>query len=225
MDRIYDLTDKEVLALTDEQVAKYVDYECALKGAPMLPTPAGIKPVANTPAPDITAFKIAGFYTLDAAQAERILDAINSGIVYESKYQGSDYSCCYLSPITVDSYYFPKIETAQFHSAEQWDRIKDDRASIASKLKEWEELDNAYSDALNKRADISDDIWEYVGAVRAKAREMDTLRNDFKRYLELAEGNKRIAFNFLKKVKDVYRFPELEEEFCGEVEEEKENEI
>jgi hypothetical protein len=32
--------------------------------------------------------------------------------------------------------------------------------------------------------------------------------------MELAEGNRQIALNFLEKVKDLSEFPELREEFC-----------
>ena len=214
MQRIYDMTEQEVLALTDEQVEKYIDYECALEGAPMLPPAPGIKPVVMTLPPDVQAFLVAGIITREAAHAARIMDAINSGIIYEAEYAGKSYKEQHIVPIGSDSYHMPHVEAKRYHSPEQWDTIKNAHTEIAAEAEQWEKVKKAYDEACNARSKITDNIWEYVGKLRDHAYDRDQLKKEFTRYLELAEDNKRIAFNFLKKAKDLSDFPELEAELC-----------
>ena len=219
MKRIYELDETELLALSDEDVKKYVDYECALEGVPMLPPSPGIKPSKDAPAPDAQVYSIAGFLTLDAEHAARILAALESGKLFTESYANNDYGTKFLESIAGDSYHSPKIESRRIHSPEQWDRIKDVQSEFVTKLKAWEKVNSDYDKALSERKKISDNVWDKINEARDHSYERDSLRREFVRYLELAEGNHQIALNFLKKVKDLSDFPELVEEFCPQVEE------
>lgn len=214
MKRIFDMTEEEILALADEQIANLIDYECALEGAPMLPPAPGIKPVVNAPPPDVQAYDVAGIITMSADHAGRILAAIESEVIYSWEYSGNDYKTKHLSPISEGSYNHPKIKSEKYYSPAQWDAIKDAKAIIEEKLSQWEKVNKAYSEACDARASITDSVWEKVRGVRYHAYDRDQLRNEFTRYLTLAEGNRRIALNFLEKAKDLSDFPELKQEFC-----------
>jgi len=213
MTRVYDMTEEEILALTDEQINKLIDYECALEGAPMLPPDPGPKPTKDIPKPDAQAYAVAGFYVTDAEHAGRILAALNSGTLYATEY-GRSSSIRYLSPITNDSYQTPKMELKAFHSAELWDSIKDDQSAFGELEKEWERRKKEYNKAVEERSKLTESVWEHVGDLRSHAWQREQIRDEFKRYLDLAENNNKIALAFLKKVKDLSDFPELEEEFC-----------
>ena len=53
MKRYNEMTDAELLELTNEQIATLIDYECALDGVPMLPPDPGPAPPDDVPPPDI----------------------------------------------------------------------------------------------------------------------------------------------------------------------------
>lgn len=214
MKRIYDLTEAELLSLTDEDVMKYIDYECALDGVPMLPPAPGPMPTKTMLEPDANVFEVAGFLTMDSAHASRILDAFNSGILYKESCPGSDYNTKYLEPLTADKYGKPKIETKTVHSAEQWDKIKDSHQAFAGNKADWEKINKVYQEALKGRATISDDVWQQIRDARGHSYEREQIRAEYSRYLELAEGNRQIALNFLTKVKDLTEFPDLQAEFA-----------
>jgi hypothetical protein len=213
MTRIYDMTEEEILALTDDQINKLIDYECALEGAPMLPPDPGPKPTKDIPEPDVQAYAVAGFNVLDADHAGRILTALNSGTLYNIEY-GRNYDVKYLSPITSGSYHAPKVEVKSFHSAELWDSIKDTQSAFAEQEKEWNRRKEIYNTAVEGRAKLTESVWEHVGNLRSHAWEREQIRGEFRRYMELAENNSKIALAFLQKVKDLSDFPELEKEFC-----------
>jgi hypothetical protein len=213
MTRVYDMTEEEILALTDDQINKLIDYECALEGAPMLPPDPGPKPTKDAPPPDAQAYEVAGFYVLDADHAGRILAALNSGTLYTTEY-GRNSSIKYLSPIGNGSYHAPKVEAKMFHSAELWDSVKGDQSAFAETEKEWERREEIYNKAVKERSKLTEAVWEHVGNLRSHAWQRERIRDEFKRYLDLAENNNKIALAFLKKVKDLSDFPELENEFC-----------
>ena len=217
MKRISELTEVEILVLTDEQVQKYIDYECALEGVPMLPPSPGPEPAKVTASPDATLYKVAGQNTLSSDHATRILDACNSGQLIETNNARNDYQTIYVSPMLDKDYNRPKIETSQVHSQEQWDTIKDNFTNYADRKSEWDVHNKLYQSALKERREISDSVYAITADARKHSYDRDNLRNEFAKYLELAEGNRKVALNFLTKVKDLADFPDLQEEFANPV--------
>lgn len=213
MKRFYEMDETELLALDEETTMKLIDYECALEGVPMLPPAPGPEPAKVTATPDATLYTVAGQKTLDHEQAKRILDACNSGQLYETSYPRNDYQTLFLTPLSEKSYGAPKIETSQVHSAEQWDRIKNEYTSFSERMDEWNAINKNYQAALKERSSITDDVYSKISDARRHSFERDRVREEFARYMELAEGNRQIALNFLQKVKDLSEFPELLEEF------------
>jgi hypothetical protein len=216
MKRVSEMNDAELLLLTDEEISKLVDYECALEGVPMLPPAPGPAPVKDAPDADVSVFGIAGIYTMDADHASRILAALNLGQLFSTSYIGSDYNNQYLVPITKDTYDRPKIETNNIHSPEQWDKIKDAAAQYNLKKAEWDRVAKVYNDALKDRDSITKEVYQFVEEARDRNYEQVRARDEFTRYLELADGNKKVAMNFLLKVKTSLEreFPELVQELC-----------
>ena len=215
MKRIYDLEETEILALSSEQVTDYVDYECALEGVPMLPPAPGPEPKRSAQEPDVKSYEIAGFFTLDADHAGRILAALNSGPLYKEESASFDYKVKHLVPIGDDSYYTPKIEGKTTFSAEKWDAIKNEQAQMGMVIKQWKTANDEYKECLTARKYITEKVWEHVDGVRTFVCEKETIRKNFVLYLKLAEGDRQIAINFLEKVKSLDEYPGLKDELLA----------
>lgn len=214
MNRIYEMEEAEILALADEQVSKLIDYECALEGAPMLPPEPGMKPTKQLPEQDAVVFTVGGHMTLSADHAQAIFAALTSGQLYDESYEGRFYEIKFLEPIIQTGYHAPKIESKRSYSAERWNQIRADVSEYTAKLAEWEKKNEEYQKALKSRSTIHERVWDRIMTARNHASDREQLRREFERYLELAEGNRRVALNFLEKVKFLGKFPELREEFC-----------
>jgi hypothetical protein len=219
MKRIYEMTENEKLDLTDEEVARLIDYECALDGVPMLPPDPGPKPQRVEMNPDCRVYEIAGFMVKEADAAAKILEAFQGAQLYREAYPSGDYSTKYLNPLLAGDYNLPKIETKQIHSAEQWDQIKGSWEQSKAATTQWDSINTLYQKALKERAATSDSVWEQIRNARSDRYSRNQLREEFARYLDLADGNRGIAYRFLEKAKStaLADFPELQEEFCPPV--------
>lgn len=199
MKRIDEMTREEILALTDGQVNVMIDYECALEGKPLLPPQPVEPPKVTDYSPDTTAYQVAGIVTTDADHAARILEAILSGTQYDTAYiSGPSYEKR-LTPKTSK----PNIESFPVYSIEYWDSIKNKVHEAESAQEQYKAQRKEYTDAVNARADITSRIWEFISNARDEQYRRERLRNEFGRYLELAEGNRQVAMNFLKKAHEV----------------------
>lgn len=211
MKRIYDMEDTEVLALTDEQISNLVDYECALEGVPLLPPEPGPAPVKVAPPLDLKVFEVGGVMVVDAEHAGRILDVITSGPIFKKEYDKE-----HLVPLNSGDYSFPKIETKMVRSIEQWEAIKADMTAYEAAKREYDKTSKLYNDITKDRQRIVNGIYDIIHDVRDLNWQREHIRSEFARYLVLAEGNPQIALNFLEKVKDLSKFPELKLEFVPE---------
>ena len=214
MKRYCEMDEAELVALTDEQINKLVDYECAMEGAPMLPPSPGPKPTNELPDKDATVYDVAGCLTLDKDHAAKILEAMTGGRLWSEGYEGRSYDVKFLQPISSSDYHYPKITTRTIYSIERWNEIKDRVSKHTATLQAWEAKDKEYTKAAKERCAIHDRVWNCVADAREHAEQREQLRREFARYLELAEGNRHIALNFLQKAKSLEEFPELVEEFC-----------
>jgi hypothetical protein len=57
--RFEDVTDADVLELTEREIERWIDVECACEGAPLLP-PMPVEPAALTILPDLFPATLAG---------------------------------------------------------------------------------------------------------------------------------------------------------------------
>lgn len=214
MKRIHELNEEGLLALTEEQTLKMVDYECALEGVPMLPPDPGPVPSLPELQADTQCYEVSDVLVADPDHAARILSAIMSGPLYKTEYPRNNYELRYLVPLGQGDYNYPKIKPVQYISPELWDKHKEHVTSLSVRKGEWDALKKAYDAAYKERDAIVKDVYERISDARQHAYDREQLRTEFTRYLELAEGNRSIALKFLEKVKDLDKFPELRGEFC-----------
>ncbi len=188
-----DLTDEEVLALSDDDVQRYIDRECAEAGIPLLDHP-GPKPDDSPLAGDLKTFEVSGVFFTDKMEAMEICDAINkcasrvsigyvSGPSYQKKAAPADANVA-ITETMVLSEAAANNRAAAIAAAER--RKKDYEARLV-----------AFNNAGYSRNRIADEITGRVEAVAGKERLKADVRRQHEKYLELAEGNRRTAARFL----------------------------
>jgi len=210
MKRIEEYIEEELLALTPEEIANTIDYECAELGIPLLPT----KPLPYNfvaPSRDIEAYCIGGLRFDNRDAAEGILTVIKDYKVYKEDY--SDYNFKYLSELNENDYSYPKIEQASYYTKQRWDEIETELKRQIKLNDEHKEAKKIYDAILEDRSEVVNALQERISTAKHRARRVAEIRAQWKRYLELAENNPSIALNFLLKVQDLREYPELMTEF------------
>lgn len=217
MQRLNELTERELVALTQEELDRFVDYECALAGVPLLPKAPGPKPVSQLPPADLKVYEVGGMLTLDSDHAARILEAMTSAPMFRETYKGSDYNTKYAKSISQDDeYYMPSVKPRMIYSEGLYDTLASRIAEHKSQHNAWSKVNDEYSKALKAREATRDACYELVNDAKARVQYKEALREHFAKYLSLAEGNRGIALNFLQKTYDLSDFPDLLAEFTAE---------
>ena len=214
MKRFNELNEVELLALDDQQVSVLVDYECALEGVPMLPPEPGVKPVQPEIKKDVTVYSLQNTVMVkDITVLNQILKVLEGVQLYTQNYGNPHYTVTEIE--SNDAYNAPRIATNTYPTKEAVDAMKGEFAKFKAEDATYTEKKSEYDEALTKRNEIAEDVYEAIREARTKDYERQRIRSEFARYLELAEGNKRIALNFLEKASAIlYKYPEMKEELC-----------
>lgn len=213
MRRIDELTESELCALTDENLAIYIDMECAVKGVPFLPLLPQV-PVLEKPDPDLVLFQIPSFFVASAEEAASVMDAISKVIPWRTEGYGDTQRGMVIG--LEDSYYQPKPETIRTYSVATYEASKNVIREYGTAKKCYEAEKKEYDKASDAREDSKEYVYDIVRDAKTKAATRASMRAEFERYLGLAEGNKTIAMNFLTKARPTIKtdYPELMQELC-----------
>lgn len=211
--RIDEYASDELLVLDNQQIASVIDLECAFEGVPLLP-PCPSEPEEPKFEPDATIYEVAGYKVKTPEEASLIMETLTKCQLWDTNSKGSYPNYInVLSPLS--DYNKPKIETKQVYTPETYDVIRTDHEAYSAAKTRYDEAKKLYDNAYKEREDIAKDVWARVNEAHDEAGHVQFLKNEFNRYLELAQNNKQIAMNFLKKAHEV---PEvLEKELCPEV--------
>jgi hypothetical protein len=214
MKRIHEMNDAEILALTDDQITKLIDYECALEGVPLLPPTPGDEPKNTLPEPDTTCYFVGGVLTTDKKLADKIYEVLTSGSLVTTDYS-RDYNNKYLKPLNPEDYSYPAITIQKHRSKKQWAACEDQYRVYKEAKNQYDEIKQLYDEASKSRQNVIDQVYDKINFVRSVKNQQDYIRTEFARYLELAENNATIAMNFLLKAKPAAKdHPDLIEELC-----------
>lgn len=194
MKRLDEFTDEELLGLTTAQIEAIIDRECAEEGV-LLPGDRPVQPV--TPPglqPDVPIYMVpeARFTNPeDATKLVAFIKALESRTGWRYNF-GAGYSKI-AEPAPEDI----AIGQESLFSAEQWAQRGTavevhSRATEAFKkdLKRWED-----GTADRKRA--ADAVYRRVEQASADRRRRERMEQLWKRYVELADGDTRLAWKFL----------------------------
>ena len=203
MKRYYDYEDHEILQMTDEDIDKLIEIECAVAGAP-LRMEQPVPPQPSAVEPDVTTYTVpAG--TLRFANKETALAAVEflnglSRMRIESIIPRS-----YGAPYRVESddselSVGTERNWSDVHYATHAKAIKDAKAA----KDEYDRARREYDDAHKKREASVKDVYDHVRHVRDRDADRRHCRQTFASYLELAEGQQEIALSFMLKTAERY---------------------
>lgn len=205
MKRIYDLTPKEVLDLTDDQIKNYVNRELFEKDIPIsiltLSVDEAIDPEA--PKPECYFFKI-GDLNIGVYDPKDAMDickklAESKAFCVDTMYYDGSYQSVYGKTKSIVNL-TPK-QTA-LYTKEEIDRI----SAINKKATGGNDTRSKRSTALQ----IESDVYSYIEKIKQDCQYNEKLCNVFDEYLKIADDNKEMALKFLEQA---YRFNEYTEEF------------
>lgn len=189
-----ELTDEEILDLTDEQIERYVDLACAQEGVPFLP-PEPKKPEETAIEPDRSIYKVLGIEFGNKEDAQRVADLLLDCEVLATEYlPGASYkhrgaSRKDATEITVDA--------ARVFTAERWDSVRQEAQAYEAAKRQYDADMKEFKEASNRRSEASEWIYDRLQEARSKGYRRDNLRRDYERYLQLADGDERTAARFL----------------------------
>lgn len=196
------LTREEVVALTDEQRQRYVDYACAEQGIKLLAAP--IKPIN----PFIierkdTAYCLPSGYVKDKATVEAIDDLLAKTVIFRTAYNyGMGYNYRHLEPTTSNV----SCNSERFYVKDDLMAAEQGLTKYESDNNYFEKLEKEYKENEEKKKNIVDGINTYVWDVQREVREINNLKAHFEEYKTLADGNEELAKRFLIKA-----YPEAEQ--------------
>lgn len=205
MKRYEDYTKEELNALTQEQVLKIIDIECAFEGKPFVPD---IPDMPDVPVfkPDKVAYECAGYAFEQIEDAQKLYTTI---IELNPKRKDTNYSSGQTTyTLKTDSYYAPKVEKIEIYSNEYLLQIKEQKKKSDEAMKRYNLELEEYKKIVDTRADISKMVWKGVNEAQNYFYVQNKRISEFKRYLNLSEGNVEIAWNFITAA-----YPKIEDDF------------
>jgi hypothetical protein len=192
MKKINELTEQEILDLTDEQVEKMVKLYWAEEGVKMLKEPEKPK-YHEVPKEDLTRYMSNVFNCTfaDFEEAKKAHDFIK-----ELK-SLKNYS--YLLHGKVERGFTQgDIETIGVYSSELHANVEPLKKANAELKASYENALSEYNSEKERQDELSSRIWDRVNEVRDEYSHMENMYDIYKEYLELA-GGESMAMAFLKK--------------------------
>lgn len=203
MKQITELSEAEILQITTEQINKMIQFKMAEAGIKILTKP--VEPIyQELPKKTILLYDVSGITYLfsDKLIAEDEGQALQaaSSKMKSSSYVGNDYT--HKKVKNLDEYdlrSIGKVTEVLLYSTDG--AIQADEISKTNKqLKtQYETLLSEFKSNETEADYIRVEIWDKFKQVHAKHNTMADMKYQYEWYLDLAEGNKKIALNFLKK--------------------------
>lgn len=206
MKLLNDYTGQEIENLTDEQVSKLIDLECAEEGVPFLP-PQPVKPEVPLPEPDLKLFGVPGtdLYFEFEADAVSVRADLRSRkpVTVEREYMfgWNVGSVSWPRPITKLT---DDIEVVRVHRRETLDKFKDQAARIKEQTENYDADEKAFSKIAESRQRIADYVWKTVNKALSWKQKRNQLAEAFERYFNMAECDLAVALRFFEKSNPEY---------------------
>lgn len=207
MKKITEMTEKEVLGLTNEQLELMVKLEMAEQGVKILDRPTEPDYQKETPK-DGVAYNINGctYYALDEKIAKEIGAVIekHKNSLFNYSYRSGDYNDKIIKPI--DSYSLPhigSISKEEYYTDAVTLAVRDIKKANKELKEAYEELLKEYNQAQEGKSEIAGSIYGVFRQVSQKYYDFDILRSRYNEYLDLADQNYDVALKFLKKAYSV----------------------
>lgn len=202
---IDDMDHKQIIALTEEELNRMIDYLCAENGVPILrcPEPPGEKPTIDK---DEVIYRVEGtmFAVKDRELAGKISMFLveNSDKIYNVKYDykiGSEYE--YLEPIKEQyrSNTFGAVTKADVYTRTSINQHAVELAKYKGENSDYQREKAEFEKNSEKRQRFIDEVYGYYRDHVSAENNLEHSRLEFERYLELADGDTDMAFRFYEK--------------------------
>lgn len=184
---IDELSEQEILALTDEDVFAMVRYQCAVQGIRIVEAPEEPKRVNMEPA--------LKFYEVERYLFENQADAEEAVRVISKSWQAGWGEFKTPRERTRDL----DINVTMLYSQKQLDQHKDEMESYQRSKSVYDNLKEEYDEAEGKRRELLDQVWEKVNEVQERFGKLNRLRDQFAEYVKVAKGDRNLAWQFFVK--------------------------
>lgn len=193
------LNDNELTTLSQEEINHYIKLKKAETGIKIITLPEAPS-YQDLPPPDLELYEVNGFAFSDKEKAEEIADVLNKHIAsslrvdYDYSRGGSDYK--YAKPFDGS---LETIDIRRVYSRPVYNSIRDIIASNKKVKDAWTEIKSEYDSEEEKAGNISEDIYTKIQEARERIEKFKNYKLRIAEYLQLANGDRDIAWNFFDK--------------------------
>lgn len=194
------MSHQEIVALTNEDIKRLCDYECAVIGVKLMDPP--IEPEKKVFTPTIEVFKVGDYYTEKEEVAQEIVAFFAKiredlcKLEYNWKY-GSDNQ--YIERNLTDYDYKIDMKKVKAFLPQEYNELKEEMMEYKTKMSSYEGLKKEFKDNEERREKETAWIHTKISAHKSLNYKVDTAKKEFNKYLNLAGGDQKIALNFFKK--------------------------
>lgn len=198
------LTDNELLALTQDQIDWYIKLKKAEAGVRIVACPE-TPAYREIPDRDLILYDVCGFNFEDRETAEEVAKLINSKIskAFRVDYDyykggGSDYK--YAKPYDGN---LVDVKLEKVYKNETYNAIRDILISNKKIEDAYRALKNEYDSQEESSAEIVQSIYDAISAARNRKQEFEDALVRIQEYLRLSNGDVVIAWNFYEKAYEI----------------------
>lgn len=193
--KLNDLTDDEVLALSDEDIQFLIKRGMAEAGIPILPRP--VEPTYfDVPVPDLQVHDVGSFMFADRAAAERLQAVVAAEAEHLVKLgYSSDYNLRFVQSERKT----PDVTTSIVYSQSAYAAHKEALDSNSVMRAAYEADLRAYEAAEREAAEVRSEVMDRVKAVEDAEERRAMLFDRFAEYVVIADGSRDIALEFLRR--------------------------
>lgn len=194
LESIFSLSRKQVLSLTEEQIKYYITVELANNNLPIDILNKKANRIKTDLEPAGEVFRVGGIYTADLESARIIKEMMIKGKIV-------DLSGVYLQPSSWSSYvqYIEDrvmrnnitIETINVYNKTEAENVKNKNEMIEKSGYDMKSIQRANG--------LKTDVFDYIAKLRKEKEDEDRLVNLFDEYVEIAKGDKEVAWNLFEK--------------------------
>lgn len=193
---INEMSEQEVLSLTNDQIDWLIRYACAEEGIRHLPEP--VKPETFKPEYDAEVYEVNGMYFATVEAAEEIKQVLND-VSHEMRKLYYDWrnSSSY-KYVSEESFTF-SVEKVKCFTPARYEKISGEIQRLEAEKRKYEALLKEYKQEQEKASCVKQSIYDVIESHRTKAYIREKSCNDYREYLKLANGNVETARRFFEK--------------------------
>lgn len=193
---INEMSEQEVLSLTQEQIDWLIRYAYAEEGIRHLPKP--VKPEPFKPEYDAEVYEVHGMYFATVEAAEEVKNALS---IYADEMRRLDYDWRNSSSykyVTEGSFKF-FVEKVKCFTPARYEKIAGELKRLEAEKRKYETLLKEYQEEQKKAQHIKGIVFDVLESHRTTAYIREKSCNDYREYLKLANGDVETARRFFEK--------------------------